>query len=191
MCRSRRELSNEYLLAKIRFDTAENEPCILYSLPALCVQIAHCYYYRSPRLLRPLRRGASDASAARVGQIHGGDTADSRYRQEVDVLRSKMAALHKDLNEQRAVAEEQDASIRRLRESRDQLRGKNQADSAKRQNLRIWMSQNCALTDDDIDAIEAGFGEAVDTARAFARAMLPNQPQTMFFSNSESEPIFF
>jgi len=94
------------------------------------------------------------------------------------VLRSKLAALHKDLNEQRAVAEEQDASIRRLRESRDQLRGKNQADSAKRQNLRIWMSQNCALTDDDIDAIEAGFGEAVDTARAFARAMLPNQSPT-------------
>ena len=25
LCRSRRELSNEYLLAKIRFDTAENE----------------------------------------------------------------------------------------------------------------------------------------------------------------------
>ena len=27
MCRSRRELSNAYLLAKIGFDTAENEPC--------------------------------------------------------------------------------------------------------------------------------------------------------------------
>ena len=27
LCRSRRELSNAYLLAKIRFDTAENEPC--------------------------------------------------------------------------------------------------------------------------------------------------------------------
>ena len=26
-CRSRRELSNEYLLAKIGFDTEENEPC--------------------------------------------------------------------------------------------------------------------------------------------------------------------
>ena len=25
-CRSRQELSNDYLLAKIRFDTAENEP---------------------------------------------------------------------------------------------------------------------------------------------------------------------
>ena len=27
MCRSRRELSNAYLLAKFEFDTAENEPC--------------------------------------------------------------------------------------------------------------------------------------------------------------------
>ena len=27
LCRSRQELSNEYLLAKIGFDTAENEPC--------------------------------------------------------------------------------------------------------------------------------------------------------------------
>ena len=27
LCRSRRELSNEYLLAKFGFDTAENEPC--------------------------------------------------------------------------------------------------------------------------------------------------------------------
>ena len=27
LCRSRRELSNEYLLAKIGVDTAENEPC--------------------------------------------------------------------------------------------------------------------------------------------------------------------
>ena len=29
MCRSRRELSNAYLLAKFGFDTAENEPCQL------------------------------------------------------------------------------------------------------------------------------------------------------------------
>merc|ERR1712078_27349 len=27
LCRSRRELSHEYLLAKFGFDTAENEPC--------------------------------------------------------------------------------------------------------------------------------------------------------------------
>ena len=39
MCRSRRELSNEYLLAKFGFDTAESEPCKVCPLSA----------YRSPR----------------------------------------------------------------------------------------------------------------------------------------------
>ena len=42
MCRSRRELSNEYLLAKFDFDTAENEPCKICPLSA----------YRSPRYLK-------------------------------------------------------------------------------------------------------------------------------------------
>ena len=37
LCRSRRELSNAYLLAKFGFDTAENEPCKVK--PALRVQI--------------------------------------------------------------------------------------------------------------------------------------------------------
>ena len=39
LCRSRRELSNEYLLAKSGVDTAENEPCKVCPLSA----------YRSPR----------------------------------------------------------------------------------------------------------------------------------------------
>ena len=33
MCRSRRELSYEYLLAKFGFDTAENEPCKVCPIP--------------------------------------------------------------------------------------------------------------------------------------------------------------
>ena len=33
MCRSRRELSNACLLAKIGFDTAENEPCKVCRIP--------------------------------------------------------------------------------------------------------------------------------------------------------------
>ena len=41
MCRSRRELSNEYLLAKIGVDTAVNEP----------LQVCPLSAYRSPRLL--------------------------------------------------------------------------------------------------------------------------------------------
>ena len=39
LCRSRRELSHKYLLAKFGFDTAENEPCKVCPLSA----------YRSPR----------------------------------------------------------------------------------------------------------------------------------------------
>ena len=35
LCRSRRELSNAYLLAKFRFDTAENEPCKVSRIPRL------------------------------------------------------------------------------------------------------------------------------------------------------------
>ena len=41
LCRSRRELSNAYLLAKFGFDTAENEPCKVCPLSV----------YRSPRCL--------------------------------------------------------------------------------------------------------------------------------------------
>ena len=52
MCRSRRELSNEYLLAKFGFDTAENEPCKVCPLSV----------YRSPRCLedynKEVRRAA-------------------------------------------------------------------------------------------------------------------------------------
>ena len=40
LCRSRREFSNEYLLAKIGVDTAENEP----------LQVCPLSVYRSPRL---------------------------------------------------------------------------------------------------------------------------------------------
>ena len=39
LCRSRRELSNEYVLSKFGFDAAENEPCKVCPLSA----------YRSPR----------------------------------------------------------------------------------------------------------------------------------------------
>ena len=37
MCRSRRELSNAYLLAKVGFDTAENEPCKVCRIPPRAV----------------------------------------------------------------------------------------------------------------------------------------------------------
>ena len=40
MCRSRRELSNAYLLAKFRFDTAENEPSKVCRIPSIQVRAA-------------------------------------------------------------------------------------------------------------------------------------------------------
>ena len=36
LCRFRQELSNAYFLAKLRFDTAENEPCRVCRIPSPC-----------------------------------------------------------------------------------------------------------------------------------------------------------
>ena len=57
MCRSRRELSNAYLLAKFGFDTAENEPS------KVC---------RIPWRQRPVvgRLGGGDAALVRVLLVH-------------------------------------------------------------------------------------------------------------------------
>ena len=52
LCRSRRELSNDYSLAKFGFDTAENEPCKVCPLSA----------YRSPRL--------SEEDLQKVSHLH-------------------------------------------------------------------------------------------------------------------------
>ena len=56
LCTSRRELSNAYLLAKFRFDTAENEPC---SLPH---PVTTDRDNQGPRMcLRPGSRGCADS----------------------------------------------------------------------------------------------------------------------------------
>ena len=69
MCRSRRELSNEYLLAKIGVDTAENEPLevwgensIQYSLHSL----------RGPGCRRYAGRGPSASWLVTAGQLQLG-----------------------------------------------------------------------------------------------------------------------
>ena len=66
LCRSRRELSNAYLLAKFGFDTAENEPCKVCPLSV----------YRSPvAILAQGARGVgamSDAAAERRSRLSGG-----------------------------------------------------------------------------------------------------------------------
>ena len=51
LCRSRRELSNDYLFAKFGFDTTENEPCKDCPLSA----------YRSPRFIEDFDKDAAKA----------------------------------------------------------------------------------------------------------------------------------
>ena len=56
MCRSRREVSNEYLVAIIGFDTEENEPCKVCPLSV----------YRSPRFGTDARGSLSHIENAAV-----------------------------------------------------------------------------------------------------------------------------
>ena len=48
MCRSRRELSNEYLLAKIGVDTAENEPLEVWVKIQFTIHFTPWYGYELP-----------------------------------------------------------------------------------------------------------------------------------------------
>ena len=61
-CRSRRELSNEYLIAKIGFDTAENEPLKVWGLIQFNIQSSP---YSQGGLLASLL--AADGSLQRAG----------------------------------------------------------------------------------------------------------------------------
>ena len=60
MCRSRRELSNEYLLAKIGVDTAENEPLEVWGKTI--------QYYSFVSLPRSLETWEDTAEAAERGR---------------------------------------------------------------------------------------------------------------------------
>ena len=82
MCRSRRELSNEYLLAKFRFDTAENEPC------KVCPLSAYIIITDPPG--RHLDRERS--AAPRDGESLRGDAPDPRvggFSHEAHELRAR------------------------------------------------------------------------------------------------------
>ena len=57
MCRSRRELSNEYLLAKIGVDTAENEPLEVWE------KIQFTIHFTPYDLVREQRAGLDDEPA--------------------------------------------------------------------------------------------------------------------------------
>ena len=58
MCRSRRELSNEYLVAKIGVDTAENEPSKVCPLSV----------YRSPRFPKEYAAPAAPVAVDEAGK---------------------------------------------------------------------------------------------------------------------------
>ena len=83
MCRSRRELSNEYLLAKFGFDTAENEP-LKFSRIQPWTQPRLTFLSRGSRASSPAcasgpgSRGSSAGAARRYGD------ADDDYDYEED-----------------------------------------------------------------------------------------------------------
>ena len=76
MCRSRRELSNEYLLANFGFDTAENEP-----------------YKVCPIRLGPLRAPAAAAAAWELGSISRATTIASTTRCRVAAGRALSSSV--------------------------------------------------------------------------------------------------
>ena len=58
MCRSRRELSNEYLLAKIGVDSAENEPLKFWgNYSILFIRVLRRDPHRGPRVRAGRARG--------------------------------------------------------------------------------------------------------------------------------------
>ena len=59
LCRSRRELSNAYLLAKIGVDTAENEPCKVCPLSV----------YRSPRCVAVVATGLTVSTSGALAVL--------------------------------------------------------------------------------------------------------------------------
>ena len=75
MCRSRRELSNAYLLAKFRFDTAENEPCKVCRIPLIQADGRAAEGGGSQRAPRKRSAGAmawrSAQSARKISRLHG------------------------------------------------------------------------------------------------------------------------
>ena len=77
LCRSRRELSNEYLLAKFCFDTAENEPCKVCPLSA----------YRSPRYFDGIPLDLSKALF--VFSFNDDKKLNSVLRDRLTVVRTK------------------------------------------------------------------------------------------------------
>ena len=83
MCRSRRELSNAYLLAKFGFDTAENEPSKICRLDELETDAASYERTGRPRRASPRRPGSRRRpypafARLRIGSLEGSFSAVSK-----------------------------------------------------------------------------------------------------------------
>ena len=74
LCRSRREFSNEYLLAKVGIDTAENEPCKVCPISA----------YRSPRCCCPACRSSPKSS---ICECHD-EFTQTHFLRALEILRA-------------------------------------------------------------------------------------------------------
>ena len=88
MCRSRRELSNAYLLAKFGFDTVENEPCKVCPLSA----------YRSPRSNKEIERIAQDESLDAEAKQAAIDRINQKTTEQLAELSRAQAATQHGLD---------------------------------------------------------------------------------------------
>ena len=83
LCRSRRELSNAYFLAKFSFDAAENEPCQVCPLPRNATASAGEDLLAAGQDRPRRRRAAADADLLR--RVDGtGPNVFERLRVEVE-----------------------------------------------------------------------------------------------------------
>ena len=93
LCRSRRELSNAHFLAKIGFDTAENEPskvCALSENIQKCTDTSSSWPGHREKNTRPARLpgrdrdvGCRSARASGVGRDRRHDGRSAKFRQNV------------------------------------------------------------------------------------------------------------
>ena len=81
MCRSRRELSNEYLLAKIGVDTAENEPLEVWG------KIIQYYSFVFLASTRPCTENSRRQEAQHMKKIRLERQEELRYRGEEAFVR--------------------------------------------------------------------------------------------------------
>ena len=88
MCRSRRELSNEYVLAKFGLDTDEHEPC------KVCPLSVYYYYCRSPRW-KTVIRGDPEIDVKSIQGRKDGSDVTSAWNEAHDKFREMVANRQK------------------------------------------------------------------------------------------------